>query len=104
MVLSGGNNGRIAISSWMSGITVRVITDHGESSISCIDVGTVCVRSLLGNCPPCFHLDVIKINYTSSDSNTRCVQNIHTHVYHIGFLIVITLVCQKFFTLQLLIF
>jgi hypothetical protein len=38
MILSGGRDGLIAISSRTTGMTVRVITDQQGAPITCIDV------------------------------------------------------------------
>ena len=38
MILSGGADGLIAVSSPTTGITIRVISDHQGAPINCIDV------------------------------------------------------------------
>ena len=38
MILSGGSDGLVAISSPTTGMTVRMISDHKGAPISCIDV------------------------------------------------------------------
>ncbi len=38
MILSGGSDGLVAVSSPTTGMTVRVISDHQGAPITCIDV------------------------------------------------------------------
>ena len=44
MILSGAEDGLIAVSSSSTGITIRVINDHQGAPINCIDVTVLLVR------------------------------------------------------------
>lgn len=41
MILSGGDDGLVAVSSAVTGMTVRVISDHKGAAISCLDVTVI---------------------------------------------------------------
>ena len=45
MIVSGGSDGLIALSSPTTGMTVRVLNDHGGAPITCINVAHLQVNT-----------------------------------------------------------
>ena len=68
MILSGGSDGLVAVSSPTTGMTVRVLNDHKGAPITCIDVTSLQVRAFsflykMSSFPKSMHLLDMKINY-----------------------------------------
>ena len=71
MILSGGADGLIAVSSPTTGITIRVISDHQGAPINCIDVTLLQVRVCL-HYLGLFYLLLLEASLSSRRENYNC--------------------------------